>query len=251
MKLDSLLSVTNVAKFLGTQEKTVRELIEEDRLRGALIATLSRRGVPVTPGLKNSVETVVQALSPKQSRSAFNPGAAGLAGTESTVTIMFTDLVDSTAMTDRLGDRDSRKMFRAHNEIIRQQVEAHGGIEVKSMGDGFMLTFQSSRRGVACAAAIQKDLREFNKEKREAKLEVRMGLSVGEPIHEEEDLFGKSVILAARISAKAQGEQILICRLVHALVSASGEFVFREVGNFNLKGISDTHTLYEVLWRKS
>ena len=119
------------------------------------------------------------------------------------------------------------------------------------MGDGFMLTFQSSRRGVACAAAIQKDLEEFNKEKREAKLAVRMGLSVGEPIHEEEDLFGKSVILAARISAKAQGEQILICRLVHALVSASGEFVFREVGNFNLKGISDTHTLYEVLWRKS
>ena len=71
------------------------------------------------------------------------------------------------------------------------------------MGDGFMLTFQSSRRGVACAAAIQKDLEEFNKEKREAKLAVRMGLSVGEPIHEEEDLFGKSVILAARISAKA------------------------------------------------
>ena len=123
MKLDSLLSVTNVAKFLGTQEKTVRELIEEDRLRGALIATLSRRGVPVTPSLKNSVETVVQALRPKQSRSAFNPGAAGLTGTESTVTIMFTDLVDSTAMTDRLGDRDARKMFRAHNEIIASRLK--------------------------------------------------------------------------------------------------------------------------------
>ena len=162
---------------------------------------------------------------------------------------MFTDIVSSTAITERLGDRRARDVFRTHNEIIRRYTKESGGIEVKNMGDGFMLTFSSARRGIACAVEAQRDLRRYSRENPDAALSVRMGLSVGEPIREEEDLFGKSVVLAARISAQAEGRQILICNIVHALVANIGEFSFKKLGDFELKGISDAQTLYEVLWR--
>ena len=82
-------------------------------------------------------------------------------------------------------------------------------------------------------------------------LGVRIGLSVGEPVREEQDLFGKSVTLAARISAQAQGGQVLTSQIVYALVSSTEEFAFREVGTFELKGMSVLQTLYEVLWTQT
>ena len=248
--LQRLLSITNVAKFLSTPEDTVNQLLEEGRLGGVLVAELNRKGIPVTPSLKNSVDMVVQAISPKKAEAVYELEKAALLASEATVTIMFTDIVGSTAITEHLGDQRARELFRVHNEIIRRQTKAHGGVEVKSIGDGFMLTFRSVRRAVACAVAAQMDLDEHNKVHREVPLIVRMGLSIGEPIREEEDLFGRSVVLAARISAKARGQQILMCQTVHSLIAGSRDFIFREKGDFELKGFAGTHPLYEVLWRQ-
>lgn len=248
--LQRLSSVTNVAKFLNTPEDSVKQLLEEGRLGGVLVAELSRKGIPVTPSLKNSVDIIVQAISPKTAEVAYKLEREALLTSDATVTIMFTDIVGSTVITEHLGDQRARELFRVHNEIIRRQTKAHGGVEVKSIGDGFMMTFRSVRRAVGCAVASQMDLDEHNKEHREVPLIVRMGLSIGEPIREEEDLFGRSVVLAARISAKAQGQQILICQTVHSLITGSREFTFREKGDFDLKGFARSHLLYEVLWRK-
>ncbi|MCH8060923.1 MAG: adenylate/guanylate cyclase domain-containing protein [Chloroflexi bacterium] len=255
MKLDDLLSITNVAKFLGTPEDNVAELLDDGRLGGILVAALRSKGVPVTPKLKNSVENVVTSLSPHPDihasdlRGRQNPDAEQVLTTEATATIMFTDIVASTALTDKLGDRLSREVFKIHNDIIRRHTKQHGGAEVKSMGDGFMLTFNSARRALAAAIGAQKELQHYNRRNPDTSLSVRMGLSVGEPIREEEDLFGKSVILAARISAKAKGEQILACPIVHALLAATGEYSFNDMGEHELKGVSGVQNLYEVVWR--
>lgn len=251
MKLDQLLSTTNVARFLGTTEETVDEMLADSRLGGVLIAALRNKGVAVTPGLKNSVESIVAQLRPPQREEAPLPrlDRSQLINSESTATIMFTDIVDSTVLTDKLGDRRSRELFRVHNEIVRRNTKTNGGAEVKNMGDGFMLTFNSARKAVTCATKIQRELAQHNAKNKKSAIRVRMGLSVGEPIREEEDLFGKSVVLAARVSAKAKGEQILICQIVQALIASIGEFKIVERGQFELKGISGVNTLYEVLWK--
>jgi class 3 adenylate cyclase len=249
LKLEGLSSIKKIARFLGTQDIIVNQLLEDGRLGGVMIANLRRRGVQITPGVKNTVETVVRGLDQYVYDDDSELSRAHILAREATATIIFTDIVASTALTERLGDRQARSVFRDHSRIIRSRTREHGGVEVKSMGDGFMLTFRSARRAVSCAVAAQRDLQEYNLNHPETPVSVRMGMSVGEPIREEEDLFGKAVVLAARISAEASGGQILACQIVHALVVHSGEFAFRSLGSFELKGISGAQLLYEVAWR--
>ena len=174
-----------------------------------------------------------------------------VASVEATVTIMFTDIVGSTAITERLGDAQARELLRLHDEIVKQHANAQGGTVVKSTGDGTMLTFPSAGRGVACAAAVQRELAQRRREIPGLPLQVRVGLSVGEPVREEQDIFGMSVNLAARICAQAQGGQVLVSQIVRELAATTGEFAFREAGPFELKGISGAQSLYEVLWEGS
>jgi class 3 adenylate cyclase len=239
-----------VATFLETSKGTVANLLEEGRLGGVLIEALKRRGVPVTPKLKNSVEAVVRKLGPNEAVAIAGPGGPDILSSGATITIMFTDIVGSTAMLDRLGDRRAREVVESHNRIVRRHTLAHGGVEVKSMGDGFMLTFPSARQGVGCAVALQRELEEYNSGEPESPLQVRTGLSAGEPVREERDLFGRSVVVAERISSKAEGGQVLVSDIVHGLVTGGGEFSFRALGEFSLKGISGTHRIHEVLWRR-
>ena len=256
--IEQLSSVGKVAAFLDLQEHDVTKLLEEERLAGTLIVSLKARGVSVTPNVKTSVESLVRGMAPKRDEQ---DSKAHLLNSGATTTIMFTDVVGSTTITDRLGDREARSMLRVHDEIVRRQTEAHGGVEVKAMGDGFMMTFASALGAVASAAAVQHELDAYNKERSvldtgsdEAArfmLAVRIGLGVGEPVREGEDLFGMSVIEASRISAQAQGGQILTSEIVRALVAGTGEFRFDQAGTFQLKGISGDRVLYEVLWRGS
>ena len=248
LKLDKLMSLTSIAKLLRTPEDEVTVRLEEGRLSGTIIATLRTRGVAVTPSMKNTVEGMVNGL-PRPVSPADVPVQAASVTSEGTATIMFTDIVGSTEITERLGDKRSRAVFKVHDDIVRKHTQAHGGVEVKNMGDGFMLSFNSARKSVACAVAVQKELRIYKREHPDVAPLVRMGMSVGEPIREAEDMFGKSVILAARISAKAGGRQILVCNIVHALMSNTGDFTFEKVGEFELKGIADKQRLFEVVWR--
>jgi class 3 adenylate cyclase len=280
VSLESLSNIVSIARFLGAPQQTVSQLLHEDRLGGALLATLRSRGIAVTPGVRDSIETVVRTLKPPPGymeqgsgygvrEDSFTPyPVPRTLYPARTVTIMFTDLVNSTAMLERLGDQLGRETLRKHNEIIRRHTKACGGAEVKFMGDGFMLTFQSARQGVACAVAVQREMARHNRERPEVGaypllisplargrlrggtplLSVRMGLSVGQPVREDADLLGKPVVLAARISAKAQGGQVLVSESVRALVSDTESFTFRALGVFELKGIAGSHPLYEVVW---
>ena len=210
------------------------------------MATLGKKGIPVTPKVKTSVQTLVRSMEPKSPASRLAAGAP--LQTDATATIMFTDIVGSSSMMQHLGDRVGRQVLSKHDEIIRRQIAVHDGLEVKATGDGFMVTFRSATRGVACAIGLQRALAEYGRDHPQSLTPVRIGLSVGEPIHDNKDLFGMSVIMAARITEKTEGGQILISQIAHGLVSSSGDFNLRPVGPVELKGIAGTHPLYEVIW---
>lgn len=164
-------------------------------------------------------------------------------------TILFTDMVGHTAMVQRLGDQAGRQLLREHERITRDALKAHGGAEVKSMGDGFMASFSSATKAVECAIAMQRAFAEHNESAPEP-ISVRVGLNAGEPIAEDEDLFGTSVIAAARIAALADGGDILVANVVRELV-AGKDFMVSDRGETALRGFDDPVRLFEVRWRES
>ena len=162
-------------------------------------------------------------------------------------TVLFTDVEGSTALTRRLGDAKAREVLRAHERMTREALKAHGGAEVKTMGDGFMASFSSATRALECAIAMQRAFATHNEAAQEP-MKVRVGLNAGEPIAEDEDLFGTAVILAARIAAKADGGEILASDVVRQLVAGKG-FLFSDRGDVALRGFEDPVRLYEVRWQ--
>jgi class 3 adenylate cyclase len=166
-------------------------------------------------------------------------------------TVLFTDLVGHTEMMSRLGDERGRAVLREHEQITREVLKANGGTEVKTMGDRFMASFGSVTRAVECAVALQRAIDARSKEPGTGNMEalsVRVGLNAGEPIEEESDLFGATVILASRIAAKAEGGEILVPDTVRGLRSGKG-FLFADRGEFVAKGFEEPVRVYEVRWR--
>jgi class 3 adenylate cyclase len=131
---------------------------------------------------------------------------------------------------------------------VREALKAHGGSEVKTMGDGFMASFSSATRALECAIAMQQAFAAHNESAKEP-IRVRIGLNAGEPIAEEEDLFGTAVILAARIAAQAEGGEILAANVVRELAAGKG-FMFSDRGDVALRGFEDPVRLFEVRWRE-
>jgi len=191
-------------------------------------------------------------------------------------TVLFTDLVGHTEMMSRLGDAQGRAVLREYERITRNVLKQHSGTEVKTMGDGFMASFGSVTRAVECAVALQRAMEERNRgvgaqhagpsdtvlatdddtvskggsqSSRAAPLQVRIGLNAGEPIEDEGDLFGATVILASRIAARAEGGEILVADTVRGLCSGKG-FLFADRGEFVAKGFEEPVRVYEVRWRE-
>jgi len=202
-----------------------------------------------------------------EGEQAAAPLAAALGAAGAFRTVLFMDIEGSTALTQRLGDAKARELLREHERIVREALAAHGGSEVKTMGDGFMASFASATKALECAVAIQRAFAERNADVGAAlappegaassapteEIRVRIGLNAGEPIAEDDpdgrgDLFGTAVNLAARIAARAEGGEILVSDVVRQLVAGKG-FLFAERGDTVLRGFEDPVRLYEVRWR--
>ncbi len=226
----SLLSqALDIAERLG-----LKALLER-----SLKLKLKAQGVDLSD-IGTSIDTVAREALAEQ------PDLKKHAAPDGTVTIMFSDIEGSTAMADRLGDKRFRDVLREHNAIIREQIKAHGGFEVKSEGDGFMVAFQSAGKALACASAIQKALAERNQSSGEP-VRVRMGLHAGEVIKEGEDFFGRNVIMAARVASQANGGEILTSGVVKALLSGS-DVAWGDSRTVALKGLSGEHEIWAVEW---
>ena len=172
--------------------------------------------------------------------------AATLAGL---VTILFTDMEGSTTLTQRLGDAKAQEVLRAHNSIVRDALKACGGSEIKHTGDGIMASFPSASGALECAIAVQRAVAARVEEHPEMPLRVRIGLNAGEPVAEEQDLFGTAVQLAARICARAEPGQILVPTVVRELAAGKG-FLLADLGEIALRGFEDPVRLYEVRWEE-
>jgi len=158
----------------------------------------------------------------------------------SVVTILFTDLVGSTALFDRIGDEGADARRREHFVALRRAIADHGGREVKSTGDGLMVAFESAVAAVRCAVAIQRDAGE---------VEVRVGLAAGEPLPEGDDLYGTPVIVASRLCNAAGAGEILATDVVRQIAGPRVAELMRPAGNLRLAGIAERVTVAQVDWR--
>ena len=140
-------------------------------------------------------------------------------------------------------------MLRAHNKLIRGQIDHFGGTEVKAEGDGFMVAFGSARKAVLCAIGIQQSLGMFRREHPDTQVQVRIGLHTGEVVRDEGDLFGKNVILAARVAGEAKGGEILVSSVVKELTDSGGDLVFDEGHEVELRGLARPYRVYQVDWK--
>jgi class 3 adenylate cyclase len=178
------------------------------------------------------------------------PDLAGATAPDGTVTILFTDIENSTALNERLGDRRWLEVLRAHNSVVRQCIGEHGGFEVKAQGDGFMIAYPSARRGLECAVDMQRNLSRLDDGGLDEPLRVRIGLHTGEAIREGKDFYGRSVTLAARLGDEAEGGEILTSSIVRELVGSSADVPFEDAGELQLKGLRGRQRVYRVVWEE-
>lgn len=162
--------------------------------------------------------------------------------------IMFTDMANSTEITNRIGDKAGFDLLRQHHEIIRKALREHAGREVDRAGDGFLSSFASVFEAVECAISIQKALHTYNYSKPSAPIHVRIGLGAGEPVADGAALFGSTINLTARICARSQPGQILAAPVVRDLCNGKS-ISFREHGLVELKGFPEAVLLHEITWQ--
>jgi len=145
------------------------------------------------------------------------------------VTILFTDLVGSTALFTRRGDDAADAMRREHFDGLRRAIAEHGGQEIKSTGDGLMVTFDSAVAAARCAVEMQ----------RTSELELRAGLDAGEPLRDDGDLYGTPVIVASRLCDAAESGEILASEMVARIAGPRLDAPVQLVGQLKLKGLNE------------
>lgn len=160
--------------------------------------------------------------------------------------ILFTDLAGSTELTQHLGDEAAMGVLRVHDTIVRREVSNRGGREIKHTGDGIMASFASASAAVEASMAIQRSLAAHNRHV-EHPVKVRIGISAGEPVVENQDFFGAAVQLARRACDHADPERILVPTVVRDLCLGK-TFRFMDRGKSPLKGFSEPVQLFEVAW---
>jgi class 3 adenylate cyclase len=179
------------------------------------------------------------------------PDIRAYAAPDGTVTVLFSDIEDSTVLTERLGDERWLQLLRAHNGIFRDRLREQGGYEVKNQGDGFMLVFPSPTAAVRCAIEVQRALAERALQNPEEAIRVRMGLHTGRAIAEEGDFFGRNVVLAARIAAQARGAEILVSEALREQAEGEDGLEFDQGRELELKGMAGTHTVHRAEWEQA
>ncbi|MDT5212874.1 MAG: adenylate cyclase [Mycobacterium sp.] len=159
------------------------------------------------------------------------------------VAILFSDIEESTALNERIGDRAWVRLIDRHDKMIGRHVKRHNGYVVKSQGDGFMIAFAQPEEAVLCSIDIQRELG-----KRHNGIRVRIGIHVGKSVRRGDDLFGRNVAMAARVAGQADGGEVLVSEPVRDACQASAQDAigFDDGHDVELKGFSGTYRLYAV-----
>jgi class 3 adenylate cyclase len=176
------------------------------------------------------------------------PGGAADARDPGIRTVLFTDVVNSTPLTQSVGDDAMMVLLHVHDDVVRNALTALGGREVKHTGDGIMASFVSAAAAVRCATQIQRELAKHEEPHHERPIKVRIGAAAGEPVEHHDDLFGSTVQLAARLCSHALPEQILVSNVVAELCLGKG-LPFQDLGEVVLKGFDRPVRAHAVTWQ--
>ncbi len=172
---------------------------------------------------------------------------AAVAAPDGTLTIVFSDIEDSTRLNEQLGDDGWVRLLKAHDKVVRSQVGKHGGHVVKSQGDGFMIVFGEPSGAVDAALRIQHGVAGASRQLRRTPVRVRIGIHLGTAVARDGDYFGRNVAMAARVAAAAEGGQVLVSDDVRTALEALGSAVpLDPAGEHELKGLAGTHLLWAV-----
>jgi class 3 adenylate cyclase len=207
----------------------------QDRMQEKLDRA-SRRGEPLRlPRLEDMIPA--PPMPPVPGRRRTREPEAPAAPVSGLVTVVCTDIVGSTRYADTLGDQRWRGVLQAHNALVREQLAVHGGTEIKTSGDGFLVTFTSARRAVQFAVDVQDRLADYRTGHPETPLEVRIGVHAGEVERDGNDVVGRNVSLACRLCDAAAPGEVLASSVVADLADSASDLEFGPPREHQLAGI--------------
>jgi class 3 adenylate cyclase len=207
---------------------------------------LAEKIIEVQPEL---IEGFLGSVETDNAGAALLPGGGVDARDPGIRTVLFTDIVNSTTLTQSLGDEAAMAILGVHDSIVRDALSQLGGREIKHTGDGIMASFVSPAGAVRCAIQIQRELEKHAEANPERPLKVRVGAAAGEPVEQDNDLFGSTVQLAARLCDHAQAEQIIVSNAVAELCIGKG-LSFENLGEVSLKGFGQPVRAHAAAWKQ-
>jgi class 3 adenylate cyclase len=164
------------------------------------------------------------------------------------LTIVFTDVEGSTEMLERLGEDRWFRMMLSHNRLVHDEVSSHGGNVIKSQGDGYMITFASAAAALMFGVSLQQALVSRNPGSPQQPVRVRIGIHTGNVLRTDEDLLGKAVVVAARITGRARGGEILVSESCWDYTEHLGRWRYGRPAELTLKGLTSVERVYPLEW---
>jgi class 3 adenylate cyclase len=176
------------------------------------------------------------------------PGYREKTSPDGMLTIAFTDIEGSTEMMEALGEAQWIELMIAHDRMVRDCVGEHGGEVVKSQGDGYMIVFSSASAALDCAVQLQRVLTRYHRRQPPETLRIRVGLHTGNIFQADHDFLGKAVVLAARITGRAQGGEILVSAACKSYTARLGRWRYGTAMELSLKGLSSVERVFPLDW---
>jgi class 3 adenylate cyclase len=207
---------------------------------GALDTASKVRDVGVTSAMRSSLEGLLRWSIEGQSN------LDALAGPDGTVTIVFSDIQDSTVHNDQLGDTLWMRVLESHDRLVQSTIAGYGGRIVKSQGDGFMMAFADPTDAVRGGLAVQSAIETGDRRLRRTPIQVRVGIHVGKAKERAGDLFGRDVALAARVADHASGGEVLVSEEVREAVVDATDITFTDPRDVELKGLTGEYRLWRA-----
>lgn len=230
--------------LLDEATSTAQELGLKGWLDRCIETRLAAQGIESgTLSIRGSIDVLATSLGSRP------PELSRHGAPDGTVTLVFSDIVGWTEMIERVGDHRAREVTRDHNRIVRELVQSCGGHEVEIQGDAFLLAFSDPRAALQCAIGIQRALENYCRDNPEP-IRIRIGLHTGEALRDGDRFFGRTVNLAARVAAQAEGDQILVSAAFAQCLDESDKISLGSARSVRLKGIQEAQQIHIVDWRE-
>jgi adenylate cyclase len=173
----------------------------------------------------------------------------GQSSPEGAITLLLTDIERAEELLEQLGELEAGNLLRDHNALVNQLVDAYGGEIVRAVADGFLVRFVSANSAVRCALDLRSAFAELPLPSTQEPLRIRIGLHTGHIIAADGSMFGRNVVLAARIADHGKGGEILVSSALKAYTENDLSYDFEDLGEVRFKGVARDHRIYSIRWR--